>query len=243
MKTRRVRRLNPIHSLDQWWKSSTVQAFVHSFASGQKIGIMELDRTVFGMYPLRGDLIKMGHEYEESWRKSCTGFSIPLSLTSGSNRKPRPQKGTGRARAGHRKSPHWKGGYKAHGVKPRDPSLGINPNVYRLAMKHALSVKFAQEQLLVVDSFKSIADTNPQQLWEKMIELCATRHKNIYLLYGNPQPERELIQACDQASNGNSLLLPSAAQNVIITPLMESDLVIIDKAGVEMLESMYAKKK
>lgn len=57
-----------------------------------------------------------------------------------SNKKPWKQKGTGRARAGRKGAPHWRGGGKAHGPKAGGRQLKVNAEVYRQAL-HALLMK------------------------------------------------------------------------------------------------------
>ena len=70
---------------------------------------------------------------------------------SGSNRKPWRQKGTGRARAGYRQSPVWRGGSVAFGPKPRDFSKKLNKKVKRLAFRRALSARIAEGSVRVVE--------------------------------------------------------------------------------------------
>ncbi len=75
------------------------------------------------------------------------------SEVAASNQKPWRQKGTGRARAGDRKSPLWVGGGVAFGPKPRDFSYKIPKKVKRLAFKSILSLKTKEERLKVVEDF------------------------------------------------------------------------------------------
>jgi len=72
-------------------------------------------------------------------------------LVRGGGKKPWRQKGTGRARAGSIRSPLWRGGAVVHGPVARDYSFKINKQVRRLALKMALSSKFATDSLVVID--------------------------------------------------------------------------------------------
>lgn len=72
---------------------------------------------------------------------------------AGSNKKPWRQKGTGRARAGYRQSPVWRGGAVAFGPKPRDFSQKLNKKVAKLAYTRVLSEKIKDGQITVVDRF------------------------------------------------------------------------------------------
>ena len=73
---------------------------------------------------------------------------------AGSNRKPWKQKGTGRARAGFRQSPVWRGGGVAHGPKPRSYQQKVNKKVMKLAFARAVSEKLAGGRVTVVDEFR-----------------------------------------------------------------------------------------
>jgi large subunit ribosomal protein L4 len=82
------------------------------------------------------------------------------SEVHGSSRKIRPQKGSGRARLGDKKSPMLRGGGVAHGPKPRDFSTELPRKLYDQAWRGALSYRYRRGELLVVDSLwgPNIAD-------------------------------------------------------------------------------------
>lgn len=85
--------------------------------------------------------------------RAGTASTLSKGEVSGSNKKPWRQKGTGRARAGLRQSPVWRGGGVAFGPKPRDFSQKINRKVARLAFARALSEKIAGGQVVVIEKF------------------------------------------------------------------------------------------
>src|SRR5947209_1442395 len=70
-----------------------------------------------------------------------------------SGAKPWRQKGTGRARAGYKSSPIWRGGGVVFGPKPRDYSKKISKSVRRLAFQKALSERIKAGDVLTVDKF------------------------------------------------------------------------------------------
>lgn len=72
--------------------------------------------------------------------------------------------------------------------------------------------------------------------------------RKCYLIYGNEEPEKQLIRASnnfgiklpsEEFPNGERPILVSSARNVIVGPLMEFEMVILDKAAVEVLEEKY----
>jgi len=85
--------------------------------------------------------------------RAGTASTLSKGEVSGSNKKPWRQKGTGRARAGLRQSPVWRGGGVAFGPHPRDFSQKINRKVQQLAFTRALSDKIAGGQVAVVEKF------------------------------------------------------------------------------------------
>src|SRR5206468_5269807 len=70
-----------------------------------------------------------------------------------SGAKPWRQKGTGRARAGYKSSPIWRGGGVVFGPKPRDYSKKTSKTVRRLAFQKALSERIKAGDVLTVDKF------------------------------------------------------------------------------------------
>jgi len=72
----------------------------------------------------------------------------------GSGRKPWPQKGTGRARAGSIRSPLWRGGGIVFGPKPRDYSKKLPQRMKNLALKSALNAKLKDDQIMIIEDIK-----------------------------------------------------------------------------------------
>jgi len=76
----------------------------------------------------------------------------------GSTRKIRPQKGSGKARLGDKKSPMLRGGGVAFGPKPRDFSTKLPRKVYDLAWRTALSYRYRKGELIIVDDSLELDD-------------------------------------------------------------------------------------
>src|SRR2546422_6522142 len=80
-------------------------------------------------------------------------------FVTGGNQKPWRQKGTGRARQGSTRAPHWRHGGIVFGPHPRDYPLGIPKKGRQLAKKSALNARAPEEALFVVDS---LGDEKPK---------------------------------------------------------------------------------
>lgn len=86
-------------------------------------------------------------------RRAGTHSTKSRSEVRGGGAKPWRQKGTGRARAGSRNSPIWRGGGVAHGPKPRDYSQRTPKKMIRIALAGALSDRAAEGNIIVVDEW------------------------------------------------------------------------------------------
>src|SRR5438309_11698688 len=83
-----------------------------------------------------------------------TSNTLTRSEVSGGNQKPWRQKGTGRARQGSTRAPHWRHGGIVFGPHPRDYRLGIPKEVRQLAKESELKARAGEEGLFVVDSLE-----------------------------------------------------------------------------------------
>lgn len=118
--------------------------------AGEKIGEIELSEAIFGIEPNKSVL----HDSVKNHLANCrqgTQSALTKGEVSYTTRKPWRQKGTGRARAGYAGSPVWYHGGVAFAPKPRDYSYTLNKKVKRIALKSALSVKAADNEIYVID--------------------------------------------------------------------------------------------
>src|SRR5216117_2603901 len=86
-------------------------------------------------------------------QRQGTHQTLTRSFVSGGNQKPWKQKGTGRARQGSTRAPHWRHGGIAFGPHPRSYRLGIPKKMRQLAKKSALNARAREGAVLVVDAF------------------------------------------------------------------------------------------
>jgi large subunit ribosomal protein L4 len=86
-------------------------------------------------------------------QRQGTAMTKTRSFVSGGNQKPWKQKGTGRARQGSTRAPHWRGGGIVFGPIPRDYRTEIPRKVKQLARKSALNARAREGALHVVEQF------------------------------------------------------------------------------------------
>lgn len=149
------------------------------------------------------------------------------SEVSGGGRKPYRQKGTGNARQGSIRAPHYRGGGIVFGPTPRSYSFKTNRKERRLALKTALSEKFAEKNLIVVDSLvlESVKTKDAIKLLEtlkltgKVLFVSAGDAENLYLATRNL---------------GNVAVVMADELNVY--DIVNADMVVMDSDTVNYVE-------
>jgi len=117
----------------------------------EKVGEAVLPPEIYDV-PLRAHLVHEVVTAQLAGRRSGSASTKDRSQIRGTTKKPWRQKGTGRARAGSRKSPLWRGGGVIFGPKPRDYGFLPPKRVRRGALKVALTAKLKDSELMVVDA-------------------------------------------------------------------------------------------
>ena len=118
--------------------------------TGDEIGTVELPDSVFGIRPSHHAVYEVVRAHLANKRQG-TACTKGRSEVNFGGRKPWRQKGTGRARAGSRRSPIWVGGGTIFGPKPRAYTLKVNRKLKLLALRSALSIRAREGRVTVVD--------------------------------------------------------------------------------------------
>ncbi|KAL1590259.1 hypothetical protein WHR41_01063 [Cladosporium halotolerans] len=129
---------------------STTQCTLYDFPSFEPTAFATYPSTHLQV-PMRKDLLHRAVIYEGDMTRQGTASTKWRKEVHGSNRKVRPQKGTGSARLGDKKSPMLKGGGVAFGPKPRDFSTELPKKIYHRAFRTAISYRYSKGELIVVD--------------------------------------------------------------------------------------------
>ncbi len=120
--------------------------------SGTKVGTADLAEDVFGITPN----IAVMHQVvtaQLAAKRAGTQSTKTRAEVRGGGAKPWKQKGTGRARQGSIRAPHWRGGGVALGPKPRSYSQRTPKKMVKLALRSALSDRYSSERIIVLDSW------------------------------------------------------------------------------------------
>lgn len=122
---------------------------INGEVTGKKV---QLPEEIFGIEPNDHAIYLDAKQYMANQRQG-THKAKERSEVSGSTRKLKRQKGTGTARSGDINSPVFVGGGRVFGPRPRNYNFKLNKKVKQLARKSALSYKFKDEQIIVLEDF------------------------------------------------------------------------------------------
>ena len=204
-----------------------IQAWVTSFQTGKKLGIIDLNVDVFGNKS-RVDILHRVVVWQLAKKRAGTAKTKDRSEVSGGGRKPHPQKKTGRARQGSIRAPHYRGGGVVHG--PRGPvsyDYALPKKVRSLGLRTALSVKYAQGDLTIVDSLAM--DSLKTKDFCSFMELHGW--KSVLLVDGGDVN----TNLCRATSNIQKVeVLPSIGLNVY--SILLRDHLVLSLGAVHMLE-------
>ena len=121
-------------------------------AAGKAAGTVEVPEDLFGIEPNKSVMHQVVTAQLAAARAG-THSTKTRAEVAGGGAKPWRQKGTGRARQGSIRAPHWRGGGVAHGPKPRNYSQRTPKKMVRLALRSALSDRAAEGKVLVLDDW------------------------------------------------------------------------------------------
>ena len=153
----------------------------------QQVGERELADDVFNT-DVKGYLIHDMVRYQLAARRQGTADTKGRSEVRGGGRKPFKQKGTGGARQGCIRAPHYVGGGTVFGPTPRDYSFKLNRKVKKAALLCALSARYKGEKLAVINaidlekiSTKACAEFLSRFANENVLVVFAGENQNLEL--------------------------------------------------------------
>ena len=197
--------------------------------AGKIVGELELSDFVFGIEP-NGDVVHAAVINYLANQRQGTQSALTRTEVSGGGRKPWRQKGTGHARQGSTRAPHWRHGGVVFAPKPREYRYSINKKAKKLAFRSALSDKVAQSNLIVLDK----------------LELEAIKTKSVVSMLGALGAQKALIvtAAKDEKLVKSAANIPgvetSTAGTVNVFEVMKYEKLVIVKDAVAKLEEVYA---
>lgn len=197
---------------------------------GDKIGEIELNDNVFGVEVNQHVLYEYVKNYLANQRQGTQSAKTRAEVRGG-GRKPFRQKGTGNARQGSIRAPHFVGGGVVFAPKPRDYSYSIPKKVKRLALKSALSAKVQNNALIVVDEF-ALESTKTKEMLKVLGNLKVTQKA----LVVTGELNKNVVVAGRNIEKLNTTFVGQ------INPyeVLNARVAVVTKEAVQKLEEVYA---
>ena len=147
----------------------------------------------------------------------------------GGGRKPWRQKGTGRARQGSIRAPHWRGGGTVFGPTPRSYAQKMPRKMRRQALRSALSVKVSGSQVKVVDALEMSEPKTKEML--RILESLEAGSSVLILL---PQSDQVILRSVNNLPKVRTLV----AQYLNVRDLLKYDTILMPLASLEVIEGI-----
>jgi len=160
-------------------------------------------------------------------QRQGTHATLTRPLVSGGNQKPWRQKGTGRARQGSIRAPHWRHGGVVFGPHPRDYRLAIPKKVRQLARKSALNARAGEGALLVIDEL-AYASPKTKPLAELLEKLGVAGRKVLLLTAGGAHAHNVYLSGRNLPRVRVERFADTTAYDVLW-----SDVVVVEAAALE----------
>lgn len=195
---------------------------------GEKVKDITLKDSVWNIEvnePVMHDAIVLA---QASLRQG-TASTKTRSEVSGGGRKPYKQKGTGNARQGSTRSPQWPGGGIVFGPKPRKYDKKQNRKERRLALKSALTSKFQDKELVIVENLNLV--DNKTKTFNEMLKNLKVDGKAL-VVYADENENLFL------ASRNNNKVAVVAFNEINVLDLVATSYLLIDESSVKKIEEV-----
>jgi large subunit ribosomal protein L4 len=198
--------------------------------TGKKVTDTELNDEIFGIKPNKAILHAMVVNYLANQRQG-TQSTLTRTEVSGGGRKPWRQKGTGHARQGSIRAPQWVHGGIALGPKPRDYGYTLNKKERRLGMKSALSVKVADENMVVVDNIAM--DEFKTKTIVDMLKALNVEGKALIV---TAEADTKVVKSANNIPGVKT----TTVNTLCVYDIMNYDKFIVSSEAVKKIEEVYA---
>ena len=202
-------------------------------SNGNNASKIKVDASVFDIKPNR-DAIHRAILSEMTNSRQGTHGSKSRGMVRGGGKKPWKQKGRGVARAGTTRSPLWRGGGTVFGPQPHQYKYKLSKRIKRLARRSILSEKLQNKKIIVLNDF-GIDEPKTKKTRDLLVNLDV-QEKKILVLTGDLNEDLIL----SMRNMPNIALLDAMTASAY--DLLDSEIILIDQKGLEMLNDGLADK-
>jgi large subunit ribosomal protein L4 len=198
--------------------------------AGEEISQIELRDDIFGIKPNKAVMHQaLVRQYANA--RQGTHDTKTRGQVSGGGKKPWKQKGTGRARQGSTRAPHWKGGGVVFGPHPRSYEQKMPKKMRHLALKSALAAKAQENQIVVVDEI-NLDQAKTASMRRILADLKAEPTALVLL----PEANASLSRAANNLQNVKTL----RTNYLNVRDLLGYEKVVMSKAALSAVENFFA---
>lgn len=198
--------------------------------AGKVTGEVTLSDAVFGIKPNKQAIYEYVKNHLANVRQG-TQSTLTRAEVAGGGAKPYRQKGTGRARQGSTRAPHYTHGGIAFAPKPRDYSYTINKKLKRLALKSALSQKAIDNAVVVVDNIDM--ESIKTKDFAAFLNAVGVSGKALIV---TPEVRQTVVKSARNISGVQTTI----ASILNTYDVLNAKIFVVDKAALQKIEEVYA---
>lgn len=195
---------------------------------GEQVKELKLNESIFGI-EVNEVVLKKALRLQMDASRQGTAKTKNRSEVSGGGKKPHRQKGTGAARQGSTRAPHFRHGGVIFGPTPRSYSFKTNKKERVLALKSALSDKVASSSLIVVDNLE-IKDLKTKSVKE-LVKTLNLEGKVLFVTKGEAE---KLYMATRNLGYAGSLMV----EDLNVLDIVNADTVVFDEEAINYIEEV-----
>jgi large subunit ribosomal protein L4 len=203
--------------------------------TGASVGSVELHDDLFGA-PVNEAVLHQVVTAQLAGRRIGTHDTKTRGEVRGGGKKPYRQKGTGRARQGTKSAPHYAGGGVVFGPHPRSYEQRLNKRMRRIALRSALSAKFGDDAIKVVDDLLA-ADADPKtKLFAGVLAALGAGdgHAKKVLVVA-PERDESLLRSTSNLPRVTVIL----ADSLNVVDILDADTLLIEQPALARMSEVY----
>lgn len=204
---------------------------------GQQVGDLALRDDFFGVTP-NEPVMHQAVVTHLANRRQGTHASRGRSEVAGGGRKPYRQKGTGRARQGTTRAPHWRHGGVVFGPHPRDYHKDLPKKMRRLAIASAFSARVANDDVVIVDEIR-LDEISTRRMAEFLTRLGVKADKEAKVLLILGEQDAVVWKSARNIPNVKTVVAP----NVSTYELLWAHKIVLARAGAERFPAWEGQAK
>ena len=196
--------------------------------NGEKVKDIKLNDAIYNIES-NEVVVKKALDLQLASLRQGTHKTKTRAEVSGGGRKPYKQKGTGNARQGSIRAPHYRGGGVALSINPRSYTFKMNKKERALALRSALSLKAQEKKLVIVDSLE-MSSLKTKDIKAMLNKLNITGK----VLFVTSNDAENLYMGSRNLNKVNVIL----AEELNVFDIVNSDTLVIDEAAVAAIEEV-----